>query len=258
MNERKKKKILVVDDEITVCKSIRQAILSDDYEVDMALSGEEALKKDKDKNYDLIVTDLMMPGITGMDLLRSLKKKKPEADVIMITGYPTIKTAVESIKIGAFDYIPKPFTPAELRSLVFRSFKKSESLEKGEEALPEIKMPPGLHFMIGHTWLRTEENNIASVGVVFDFLQTVGKIIYLEIAKMNDSLNQGELCAKIIDDEKFTYRIWSPASGRVVEINAILKKDYSLLRKDPYHKGWLFKLDLTNWEEDRNGLLLSK
>jgi CheY-like chemotaxis protein len=256
MNEKKKKKILVVDDEITVCKSIRQAILLDDYEVDTALSGEEALKKDDDKNYDLIVTDLMMPGITGIDLLKSLRKKRPEANVIMITGYPTIKTAVESIKIGAFDYIPKPFTPSELRSLVFRSFKKSEG--KGEEALPEIKMPPGLHFMIGHTWLRTKENNIASVGVVFDFLQTVEKIIYLELPKINDSLNQGELCAKIIDDRKFTHRIWSPASGRVVDINNILGKDYSLLKKDPYHKGWLFKLDLINWEEDRKGLLLSK
>lgn len=258
MDEKKKKKILVVDDEITVCKSIRQAILSDDYEVDMSLSGEEALKKDEDKQYDLIVTDLMMPGITGMDLLKSLKKKKPETNIIMITGYPTIKTAVESIKIGAFDYIPKPFTPAELRSLVFRSFKKSESLEKGEEAPLEIKMPSGLHFMIGHTWLRPEENNIAFVGVVFDFLQTVGEIIYLELPKMNDSLNQGELCAKIIDDEKFSYRIWSPASGRVVEINKVLGKDYSLLKKDPYNQGWLFKLDLANWEEDRKGLLLSK
>lgn len=258
MNEKQKKKILVVDDEITVCKSIRQAILSDDHEVDTALSGEEALKKDEDEHYDLIVTDLMMPGITGLDLLKTLKKKRPETNFIMITGYPTIKTAVESIKIGAFDYIPKPFTPAELRSLVFRSFKKSKSIEKGMEALPEIKMPPNLHFMIGHTWLRTEANNIASVGVVFDFLQTAGKIIYLELPKINDGLNQGEVCAKIIDDEKFTHRIWSPASGRVIEINKILGKDYSLLRKDPYHKGWLFKLGLINWEQDRKGLLLSK
>lgn len=257
MNEKKKKNILVVDDEITVCKSIRQAILSESYEVDMALSGEEALKKDEEKQYDLIVTDLMMPGISGMDLLKSLKKKRPEANVIMITGYPTIKMAVESIKIGAFDYIPKPFTPAELRSLVSRSFKKAEAIEKGEEEPPEVQMPPDLYYMIGHTWLKIEKNKAASVGVVFDFLQTVGTIIYLELPKANDSLNQGEPCAKIIDSDKFTHRIWAPASGHIVEVNEDLRKDYDLIKKDPYWRGWLFKLELTNWEQDRKGLLLS-
>ena len=94
MNEKAKRRILVVDDEITVCKSIRQSILSDSYEVDMALSGEEALKKDEEKPYDLIITDLMMPGISGLDLLKLLKESRPAVNVIMVTGYPTIKTAV--------------------------------------------------------------------------------------------------------------------------------------------------------------------
>ncbi len=101
MSTTGKKKILVVDDEITVCKSIRQAILSDENEVDMALSGEEALIKDKEKKYDLVITDLMMPGISGLDLLKEIKAHHPEVKVVMITGYPTIKTAVESIKNGS-------------------------------------------------------------------------------------------------------------------------------------------------------------
>jgi DNA-binding NtrC family response regulator len=121
MTAQNRKKILVVDDEITVCKSIRQALLNNEYEVDMALSGEEALKKEDEKKYDVIVADLMMPGLSGIDLLKALKAKNSGARVIMITGYPTMKTTVQSMQIGAFDYLPKPFLPNELRSLVARA-----------------------------------------------------------------------------------------------------------------------------------------
>jgi glycine cleavage system H protein len=82
-------------------------------------------------------------------------------------------------------------------------------------------------------------------------------IVYLELPKANDSFNQGEPCAKIIDSDKFTHRIWVPASGRIVEVNEVLRKDYDLIKKDPYQRGWLFRLELTNWEQDRKGLLLS-
>jgi len=96
-------------------------LLNNEYEVDMALSGEEALKKEDEKKYDVIVADLMMPGLSGIDLLKALKAKNSGARVIMITGYPTMKTTVQSMQIGAFDYLPKPFLPNELRSLVARA-----------------------------------------------------------------------------------------------------------------------------------------
>ena len=152
MNEKTKRRILVVDDEITVCKSIRRSIQSENYDVDMALSGEEALKKDRENPYDLIITDLMMPGISGLDLLRAVKEHRPEAAVIMITGYPTIKTAVESVKLGAFDYLPKPFTPADLRGVVARAFKMAEGEVQGEVEGTPRRIPAGYYYMLGHTW----------------------------------------------------------------------------------------------------------
>lgn len=258
MNEQSRRKILVVDDEITVCKSIRNAILSEECRVDTALSGEEALKKDEEETYDLVITDLMMPGISGLDLLSALKERRPEVNLIMVTGYPTLKTAVQSIKSGAFDYIPKPFTPDQLRNLVARVFRKMESEEKaGKKPLP-LRMPAGLHTMIGHTWLRQEENGLVTVGVVHEFLQPVGIVTHLELPRENDTVSQGEECARIIDAENLTHRIWSPVSGRVVEVNLKLKKDYSLLRKDPYQQGWLFRVEPTNLDEDLKGLVLSR
>jgi two-component system phosphate regulon sensor histidine kinase PhoR len=121
MTEAPKRRILIVDDEITVCKSIRQALLHPDYDIDMALSGEEALQKDEEKRYEVIIADLMMPGLSGLDLLKALKGKNTQAKVVMVTGYPTMKTTVQAMQIGAFDYLPKPFLPAELRALVTRT-----------------------------------------------------------------------------------------------------------------------------------------
>ena len=258
MSDQKKRSILVVDDEITVCKSIRQAILSDEHEVDMALSGEEAIKKNKDSRYDLVITDLMMPGISGLALLKTLKETHPKTIVIMVTGYPTIKTAVESVKRGAFDYLPKPFTPAELRGLVARAFKKAEGEGPAKERVKESPIPAGYHYMLGHTWLKLEERNQAMVGVVPDFLKTVGVITQLDLPKENDVLTQGDVCGKISDADHFVHRIWSPASGRVTEINTQLAADSSLLRRDPFRSGYLFRLETSSLEEDLQGLLFAK
>jgi CheY-like chemotaxis protein len=258
MSNRNKRRLLVVDDEITVCKSIRQAILSEEYEVDMALSGEEALKKDGEKPYDLIITDLMMPGISGLDLLKLLKESRPAVNVIMVTGYPTIKTAVESVKIGAFDYLPKPFTPADLRGLVARAFKKAEGEETRKGAPAGTQIPAGYYYMLGHTWLKVEDKDRAAVGVVPDFLKTVGIITQLELPKVNDVVTQGNVCGKISDADHFTHRVWSPASGRVIEVNTRLTTDSSLLRRDPFREGHLFHIETDNLEEDVKGLLLAK
>ncbi len=258
MSDKSKRKILVVDDEITVCKSIRQAILAEEYEVDMALSGEEALKKDKQGAYDLVITDLMMPGISGLDLLKELKDSRPEVLVIMVTGYPTIKTAVQSVKMGAFDYLPKPFTPADLRGLVGRAFKRAERDAAGTEEAAALKIPENYYYMLGHTWIKTEPQNRATVGVVHEFLKTVGIITQLELPKVGDVVSQGNICGKITDAEGLTHRIWSPASGRVTEVNVKLLEDTSLLRQDPYQGGYLFRIETSNLEEDIKGLLLAK
>lgn len=244
-----------MDDEITACKSIRQAISSDENDVDMAFSAEEALSKDNEIAYDLVITELMMPGMSGLDLLRQLKAVRPEVKIVMITGYRTMRSAVESVKMGAFDYIPKPFTPAELRALVNRALKPSETEVAAEKAAAELKIPAGYHYLLGHTWLKLEGGNKGIVGVMFDFLKTMGIIIQIVLPKAFDVINQGEVCAKITDADRFTHRIWSPASGRVIEINANLRGDFSLLRRSPYREGFLFRLELSRLEEDLKGLL---
>ena len=115
------KRILVVDDETTVCQSIKLALADEGYSIDLAASGEEALRRSDLADYDLILADMMMPGTSGLDLLKGIQSKDPAARVVIITGYPTDKAASQSLRMGAVDFLPKPFTPAELRAAVARA-----------------------------------------------------------------------------------------------------------------------------------------
>lgn len=133
MTELTKKKILVVDDEPAVRKSIREALLREDYEIDTAPGGEEALRLAGNKAYDVFLVDLMMPGIGGLDLLKMIRAECPAARVIMITGYPTVKNTLLAMQTGAFDFLPKPFLPSTLRSLVAKALGGGEG-ETGSSA----------------------------------------------------------------------------------------------------------------------------
>ena len=110
--------LLFIDDEEIVLKSSRRIFAGSGYEIDTASSGEEGLAMAMAKDYDIVVTDLKMPGQGGMEILKALRRDRPRTTVIIFTGYSSVETAREALKNGAFDYVPKPFTPEELRSVV--------------------------------------------------------------------------------------------------------------------------------------------
>jgi len=109
-------KILVVDDEENVYHSIKKVLSRKGYEISQALNVEDAVRLIKDLTFDLVITDLMIPGTSGLELVQIIRDKYPELDVIMITGYPSIESAVKATRLGAAAYLPKPFTPDELTS----------------------------------------------------------------------------------------------------------------------------------------------
>lgn len=106
--------VLVVDDEPIVCHSVRRILSKRNIMVEEAFDVDAALQKMKINKYDLILLDLKMPKRSGLEVLNSIKSQYPNTPVIMITGYPSIETAIEATKNGAFNFIPKPFTPDEL------------------------------------------------------------------------------------------------------------------------------------------------
>ncbi len=113
--------ILVIDDEDIVRTSCSRTLTPSGYEVRLAQNGQEGLKIMGEDKVDIVLTDLKMPDMDGIEVLRKIKQDWPEVEVIIITGYQTVDTAVKSIKLGAFDYIEKPFTPDALINAVSKA-----------------------------------------------------------------------------------------------------------------------------------------
>ena len=111
-------RILVVDDEDIVRTSCSRTLSPEGYEVRLARNGAEGLKMANEERFDLVLTDLKMPDMDGIEVLRIIKEQWPETAVIIVTGYQTVDTAVKAIKLGAYDYIEKPFTPDALITAV--------------------------------------------------------------------------------------------------------------------------------------------
>ncbi len=110
-------KVLVVDDDPAVVEGLTKILQRDNYQVKGVVSGEQAMEKIKE-GFDIVITDLVMPGVSGMDILRQAKRDSPKSAVIMITGFATVENAVDTMKHGARDYITKPFDPKALRDVV--------------------------------------------------------------------------------------------------------------------------------------------
>jgi DNA-binding response OmpR family regulator len=111
-------RILVVDDEKGICKKIERILSKNNYEVVCALSAVEALERMKAESFDLMIADIVMPGMNGLELLELVKNEWPITRVLVMTAYASIDTAVRAIRLGALDYVSKPFTPDELRTVV--------------------------------------------------------------------------------------------------------------------------------------------
>ena len=124
------RKILIVDDEEIVLRSCTRILGGDDNEVEAVQDGLEALRKIEESHYDILILDIMMPKIDGLEVLRRVKEMHPDIDIIMITGLSQIKTAVQAMKLGAFDYLPKPFDPDELKLVVERAFERRQRLKE--------------------------------------------------------------------------------------------------------------------------------
>jgi DNA-binding NtrC family response regulator len=143
-------KILVVDDEPNICQSCVKILSKQDYDVRFALNGFDALKLMEDDLFDVIVTDLKMSRLGGMELLNQVKETYPDTRVVVITGYASVASAVEVMKMGAFDYLPKPFTPHELRAVVFQALSEKQMQQQNQELMARTtKKRTTSHQLIG-------------------------------------------------------------------------------------------------------------
>jgi len=129
--------VLIVDDQLVICQTCSKVILRRGHNVKYTVSGREALKFIEEESFDIVFTDLKMMDLGGMEVLKFIKENKPDVVVVIITGYATIASAVETMKLGAFDYLPKPFTAKELSSVLEKAIKKRKLILANREITGE-------------------------------------------------------------------------------------------------------------------------
>ncbi len=159
-------RILVVDDESLMRDFLSESLTYHGYEVDSAENGAMALELMKNESYDVILTDFKMPKATGMDVLRKSREKMPDCKVIIMTAYGTIENAVEAMKIGAFDYITKPFSVEEILLVVKRALELITLQIENRMMQSELEEKYGYRNIIGES---------PAMKKVFDLIQTVSQ-----------------------------------------------------------------------------------
>ena len=131
--------ILVMEDEETVARGLEMVLEEEGYDVDLAFTGARALETFARGDIDLVVADLRLPDSDGLEIIKIVKERKPETEVVIITGYSSVSSVVDAMKIGVADYLPKPFTENEIKVAISNALNKERSAaEEKSETSPEI------------------------------------------------------------------------------------------------------------------------
>lgn len=123
--------ILILDDEPIVSKRLKPSLERKGYDVETYTESPAALQRIRERDFDIVITDLKMEGLSGMEILSEVKKRSPETEVIVITGFATMETAKESFQKGVMDFLAKPFKLGEILEVIQRAEKKQQEARRG-------------------------------------------------------------------------------------------------------------------------------
>ena len=146
-----RQRIAVIDDERALGVSCQRALARDGHEVDVFDDAEDGLNASLKSSYDILLIDLMMPKLDGLEVLRRLKTAGVSAEVIIMTGHSTVQTAVEAMKLGAADYLSKPFTPDELRFVMNKVSERSALIRENAALRRELEVQRGFEGILGES-----------------------------------------------------------------------------------------------------------
>ncbi len=267
-----KAKILCVDDEEVILGSFRKILVLDGYSVDTVETGQEALGMIQKHHYDFVFTDLKMPLMDGVEVTKSVKHMRPDIDVIIITGYASVETAVETMKYGAIDYVQKPFTEDELLEFVKKTLiKRQDKIQKQLKPkvhishLPaasdfikgEFSIPGGVFISKNHTWLSINQEGITKIGIDDFAKKLIGKIDAVELPNLGMNVNAGQPLFTVKQGNR-SVTFNSPVTGKVSQINTLLKDNLASLEVTPYEKNWICALDTDKIDDEIKGMSIGK
>ncbi len=143
-------RLAVIDDEPLVCQRLKQVFRRSGFEIETFGAGKPALERMAQQPFQLILTDICLPDIDGLEILKRIKKEYPGTEVILITGYATLDQAVEAVKKGAFYYLSKPFTPDQVRAVVKRAQEHIQISSENKKLREEVYQKIQYEGIVGH------------------------------------------------------------------------------------------------------------
>jgi len=250
-------RILCVDDEEVILDSFRKILVLDGYAVDTVQTGQEALGLIQMHHYDFVFTDLKMPSMDGVEVVKAVKHMRPDVDVVVITGFATVETAVDCMKFGATDYVQKPFTEDELlafvkKALIRRQDRIAKLLKPSVHVshLPEadrvrrgeFSIPGGAFISAGHCWASMSQDGAVKVGMDDFAKKLLGPIDAIDFPPIGMTVKVGQpLFNARVKKRRVAFN--APVSGRVTKVNAQLAEDCEALEMTPYHRNWICIID---------------
>jgi CheY-like chemotaxis protein len=265
-------RILCVDDEEIVLDSFRKILVLDGYSVDTVETGQEALGLVQTHDYDFVFTDLKMPAMSGTEVAKSVKHLRPDIDVVIITGYATVESAVECMKHGAMDYVEKPFTEDELRTFVRHALiRRHDRIQK--ELKPRVRIigpndsentgggefciPGGVLVSAGHCWASLAQDGSAKIGLDDFARKLLGSVDAIHLPEVGMQVKAGQRLFSIKQGQREAH-FHAPLSGRVVKTNDALQENTQVLDELPYGRSWVCVIDGENLDAELPELKIGK
>jgi len=252
--------VLLVEDDHAVQAAAARILRGEGLSVDLAEDVSAAVARLRNAEHRIVLSDLMLPGFSGFDLLDRVASDRPQLPVVLITGYATIENALHAFKRGAFDFLPKPFDIAELLGVVRRALRCAESgcwsafgpardLLGGDPAAH----PAILRFLGQHAWVEIDSGG-ARFGIAESFAGLMGRIVDLRLPRRGDQVTQGLSFAEIASADESVHRVWAPLSGTVLDSNPEVRDDPGLLDRAPFSAGWLIRIQPSALAEQQDAL----
>ncbi|NOZ69923.1 MAG: response regulator [Deferribacteres bacterium] len=245
----KKGKILILDDDPVVTLSCKRILGAEGYSISTVEKGEDALNKLAKEDFDLLISDIRLPDISGMTVLKEARIIKPSTDVVMITGYPTLEDAKESTRLGAEQYLEKPFTPEFMINVAKKIFDKrgwilrQAFIDEFRDSVVSLrdKENPVIFYKEG-TWARPTKNGLWEMGCDLRYWLLTGNLMYVEFIKGIDKLKAGQPFARIYSSSGQGSDLLSPMNAELREINTKANDVMAALLKEHLSEGWLLWL----------------
>jgi DNA-binding response OmpR family regulator len=245
--------LLVVDDEQVYCDGCERIFSRQGFRVEGSNDATEALSLATNNDYSAIILDVKMPNMDGIRFLEHLRAAKPDTPVILMTGYPSIQNAASAIRLGASDYVTKPFTPEQITSAVRGLVRMDSSADKAtvvEDKPSEIAADakPECLLFHGRAWARLGDRTAVRVGGIIP--RPEGTRVELQLPRVGDIVHQGLPLFAVRGSDGAVTTVPAPVTGMVLDVNSDLETNPEVLWEHPSGLGWVAKIAPTRLERE--------